>query len=197
MENPVENKIRQAVDLARQGRVEEAIPLLEDVINEYPDYAPAYGILGSIYVEIGYPESAIELLEQAKELEPNDFKARYWLGCALGRAFQLEEGISELKAADRLKPNDDEILRNIGWMTCMSGDAEEGRKILLRSIEIDPTNALTYNDMAASYMYTNDKDFKKAEEWLKEALSIEPQHPFIRNTWENLQDMMDTSEVMS
>jgi len=192
MENPMEEKTRQAVDLAGQGRVEGAIQLLKDVINEYPDYAPAYSILGSIYVEIGHSELAIEPLERAKELEPDDFKVRYWLGCALGRAFRLEEGISELKAADRLEPNDDEILRNIGWMTCMSGDVEEGRKILLHSLEIDPTNALTYNDMGASHIYTNDKDLEKAEEWLKKALSIDPQNPFIRHTWANLQDMIDS-----
>ncbi len=71
-----------------------------------------------------------------------------------------------------------EIIRNIGWMKCMSGKVKEGRSCLRQSIKLDPKNGLAYNDLGASYMFTQDLNLQLAERWLKKALELEPNNAF-------------------
>ncbi len=69
----------------------------------------------------------------------------------------------------------------------MSGQVEKGREVLQRALKINPQNPLIYNDLAASYLYTNDSDLDKAQDFCLRALEIAPSHPFLLQTWRNIQ----------
>ena len=71
----------------------------------------------------------------------------------------------------------------------MSGRVREGRKLLRKSIELDPKNSLAYNDLGVSYMFTNDMKLHLAEWWLRKALELDPTNKFILNTWSSFEEV--------
>jgi len=186
--------MQQSLDLARRGDLFRAIQQAEELTKRYPEYVPAQCLLGDLYLRIGSPMLAIEPLEKAIHTSPEYALPQYLLGCALGRLAKFERALHHLFIADRLKPNDPEILRNIGWMKCMSGEVKEGRSYLRQSIKLDPENGLAYNDLGASYMFTQDLNPRLAERWLKKALQVEPDNPFIQDTWQSFQELLSDSD---
>jgi Flp pilus assembly protein TadD len=189
----VETVMRQALDLADCGDLLGGIEKLEELTKQYSNYVPAQCFLGDLYLQIGSPMLAIEPLEKAVHASPEVPLSQYLLGCALGRLGKFERALHHLYTADRLRPNDPEILRNIGWMKCMSGDVKDGRTYLRRSIKLDPKNGLAYNDLGASYMFTRDFNARLAERWLKKALQTEPNNAFIQSTWKSFQELLSES----
>jgi len=182
--------LQKAEDEIHAGNLPEAMGTLKEAAKLFPESWQTRLLAGKILIEIGLSENAVAPLKRAKEINPDNFEIRYRLGYAFGRAFALREGVAELEAAEAMKPDDDEVLRNLGWMRCMSGEVAKGRETLHRSLKIDPNNALTYNDLAASYLYTNDQDLDKAQDFCLRALEIEPGHSFFLETWRNIQERL-------
>jgi Flp pilus assembly protein TadD len=186
--------LHKAKDEARAGKVKEALDTLKEASKLFPQSWQVLLMAGQILVEIGQSQVAVSPLKKAKQINPDNFEVRYMLGYALGRAFALREGVAELEAAEAMNPNDDEVLRNLGWMRCMSGEVEKGRETLHRALKIDPQNAFIYNDLAASYLYTDDQDLEKAQDFCLQALELEPSHPFFLETWRNIQERLNNEE---
>ena len=74
-------------------------------------------------------------------------------------------------------------------MKCMSGDVDDGRKLLRQSIKLDPKNSLAYNDLGVSYMFTNDMRLDEAERWLRKALTLDPENASIQSTWASFEEL--------
>lgn len=189
MDEVTQQTIAQAIELAENGEIREAIELLYEVIDRYPDFENGYEMIGEYYLLNAQPEMAIRPLEIALEMNQENFIAHFLLGCAYGRTLLFDEALEELNIAREMQPKDPEVLRNLGWITCMSGDLKQGRQILLEAMKIAPQNGLIYNDMAASYMFTKSRDLEQAKYWLELALQVEPDEPFIRQTYQAFTDM--------
>lgn len=186
--------LQKAKDFALAGKVQEALDTLKEGAKLIPQSWQILLTAGQILTEVGHSEVAVSPLKKAREINPGNFAIRFALGNALGRAFALREGVAELEVAEKMQPNDDEVLRNLGWMRCLSGEVEKGRATLHRALKIDPQNALIYNDLAASYLYTNDIDLDKAQDFCLHALEIAPGHPFFLQTWQNIQERLDEED---
>lgn len=119
----------------------------------------------------------------------------YLLGCAYGRCMKFVFAIKHLNIANKLNPNNAEVIRNIGWIRCMQEKKDHGRKLLERSITLDPTNALAYNDLGASYMF--DENFEEAQKWIKKASEMDPQDDFICNTAEKLDELIAHKKILN
>jgi tetratricopeptide (TPR) repeat protein len=57
---------------------DEGILKLEKVIAKSPDYFPARLALGKAYFELGYYSKAVEHIEKAIMIEPDNKEAKYW-----------------------------------------------------------------------------------------------------------------------
>lgn len=169
--------------LAEQGEIRDAIELLYEIIDRYPEYDHGFELIGDYYLRNSQPELAMRPLEIALEINQENFMAHFLLGCAYGRMLRFDEALEELFIARELQPEDEEVLRNIGWVTCMAGDLETGRHYLLQALNMNPGNGLIYNDLAASYMFSNHRNLNRAKYWLEKATQIEPEEPFIKETY--------------
>ncbi len=58
------------VVLGTQSNGDEIV-FLEDLIRNYPDYIPAYNILADIYETRGNSNAKTDILNRAKEINPN------------------------------------------------------------------------------------------------------------------------------
>ena len=66
--------------LFRQGRLEEALPLLEQAVQAVPGSARAHTELGRVLLHLGKREAAAGSLEKAVQLDPGSPAARLLLG---------------------------------------------------------------------------------------------------------------------
>ncbi|GEM_PF-2336272 len=125
--------------------------------------------------------------------ENNPWYDHFLLGCAYGRTMKLKRAIKHLQVADKLSPNNTEVLRNLGWIHCMLGGTGVGRNLLHKAIELDPHNALAYNDLGASLMFEG--YVEEANVWISKALEIDPEDEFIRATAEKLEEFMTLQKL--
>ena len=134
-----------------------------------------------------------DLIRQLKQSFNNLDKDYLWfdyylLGCAYAKAMKFKPAVYYLNLADQINPENTEILRNLGWVKCMQEKKEIGRTLLRKAIELDPKNALAYNDLGASYMFDN--NLKNAEYWIKQARQLDPFDSFIAETEDKLNDLL-------
>ncbi|MCA9655055.1 MAG: tetratricopeptide repeat protein [Myxococcales bacterium] len=56
-----------AMELRKQGQVEEAEQVFRALVADHPGYVPTYLMLGNLLVELGRPEAAAEVLDRGIE----------------------------------------------------------------------------------------------------------------------------------
>lgn len=124
---------------------------LRRLIKLKPDYAHAYNALGYTLADrtSRIPE-AIELLEKALKLEPDDPFILDSMGWALFKAKRYGEAVDYLRRAYAAKP-DPEIAAHYGEALWMKGDKEEARKVWKSGLKTYPDNE-TLRDVASRLM---------------------------------------------
>jgi arylsulfatase A-like enzyme/Tfp pilus assembly protein PilF len=89
---------RALVDSENQNYA-EAVPILEDVLQQEPNTSIAYMQLGRAYVALKQYEKAIPPLRHVVETAPDNSLAHYELGCALVKTGQWNEATPQFEAA--------------------------------------------------------------------------------------------------
>lgn len=95
-------------------RVEEAVPLLEEAADQYPDNDDIQSLLLNAYNAAGETESAIEAYRQQVERDPDNPVYRYNLGSLLLNEDRYEEAMEHLEQAVELEPQNANAQYNYG-----------------------------------------------------------------------------------
>ncbi len=102
-----------------------------------------------IYIEQGENDKAIEAIENAKLLSPNDFNllvSEANIMYKIGNKVKYKELIAQ---ALEINPSDVDLLFNLGVVAADEGDFETARKYYDMAIETDPTYTKAKMNMAA------------------------------------------------
>lgn len=156
-------------------RYEAAGPILKGLIAENDSLSDAYLLLATSYLKQDKSDSAVAALIKAAPLVDN----KDALFFQIGRIYQSEKKYDEakeyyLKARDE---NPDETGYRIALAEVLdtTGEFERAEKILLDVIHKQPGNPVALNNLG--YMYAcRGIHLKKAEDFLKRALSIDPEN---------------------
>jgi predicted Zn-dependent protease len=79
--------------------IEEAVPILEEVLKQEPHTMSAYLQLGRVYVALKEYQKAIAPLQHMVEATPDNSLAHYELGCALVKTGHWNEAVPQFEAA--------------------------------------------------------------------------------------------------
>ncbi len=113
---------------------------LRRLIKLKPDYAHAYNALGYTLADrTNRIQEAIELLDKALKLEPDDPFIQDSMGWALFKAKRYSEAVDYLRRAFGAKP-DPEITAHYGEALWMKGDREEARRVWKSGLQTHPDN---------------------------------------------------------
>jgi predicted Zn-dependent protease len=113
---------------------------LRRLIKLKPDYAHAYNALGYTLADrTPRIKEAIELLEKALKLEPDDPFIQDSMGWALVKAKRYGEAVDYLRRAHAAKA-DPEIAAHLGEALWLKGEKEEARRIWNGSLKNHPDN---------------------------------------------------------
>lgn len=107
------------------GRIKEGIQKIQRAIRLCP-FPPSWylTVLGVGFHLDGDNESAVSILEQAVEREPNSHFPRVWLACTLVEMGRLDDARETCKAALTIEPN----FSTTGWAESYMSDSHAGVK---------------------------------------------------------------------
>jgi SAM-dependent methyltransferase len=97
--------LKQANQLKRAGKLDEAIALYHQVIEINPNFAWAYNNLGDALVKQGKLDEAVAFYYQSFKINPNSSWLLYRLGQTLAKQGDLEPAVEYLQKAIDIKPD--------------------------------------------------------------------------------------------
>ena len=170
-----------AVALTEAGRVDEAIPHLEQALKLRPGDATAECNLGDDLTRTGRPEDAIPHLERALQLQPGYAEAHNNLGSALMAAGRPAEGMAQFEQALRTRPDYALAERNLGLALAGAGRTAEALPHFERAVKLKPDYAEAELDWAIALLLTN--RFPEAVSHFEKSIALAPNSADSRNTY--------------
>lgn len=142
MPPPSSNDIlRQAADLHRQGRLDEARRLYAQVLAREPDHVEALHLAGAAAAQQGKPAEGIRLLTRAARLDPRNAVVQLNLALTLSAAGQADAALRAIEAALAPGPVEPIALRVRGDLLQAAGRLESALQSYARAAELTPQEA--------------------------------------------------------
>ena len=141
----------------RTGDLDPVIEDMADLVQEQPS-AQAYKLLGKAHLGKGDAGSALEALQQAVGLVPNDPDGRYSLGLALTANKMRAEAQRQFEAALALSPGYIEPLTQIALIAVNEQKAAEVIERIQKHIEIVPSSGAHYYLLGSTHLAMRNTD---------------------------------------
>ena len=164
-ENNADKKI--IFELLQSGQINQAKPLLEQLLVSSPTDTDALYNLGMIYSDQGQIPQAIELLIKATNEDPEHAHSLVALGIAYLREKQSDQAESTLKKAHSLNSDDPYTLRTLAAIYMNRQEHAPAISMLRHSLSILPNDTISLLNLAATLLKTTrEKDATEADEIL-------------------------------
>jgi TolB-like protein/Tfp pilus assembly protein PilF len=159
-----------------------AADLLAQAIGRDPNFFAAHVLLAQAHDNIyffGVDHTAERLklaeaaVAAALRLRPDAGESHLARAQHLYNAYlKYDEALAELEVARHTLPNEARIIALIGYIKARQGKAEESQRYLQRSLELDPRNLQTLQQLALSY--SGSRRYAKEAVTLDRGLLIQP-----------------------
>jgi len=161
--------------LAREGKAGPASEIMASAVAHFPRSVTTRVEAGSIELESGNPERALEKQQQAASLHPKSPGVLLLLGRIRLTQRRYPEAIATLEQAAKLAPADAGIHFYAGqaWMKTEQG-TEKAIEHFKRSLELDANRASTYYWLGSLYFH-RDHDYRVAVQYLEQAVDRAPE----------------------
>jgi len=178
--NPMffDDRLNLAFVLLKQGKVNEAIECLNEVIKLKPDSAKAakaHYFLATAYGMDKKYDDAIKAITSTLTLDPNYPDARKTMGALLLAAGKLNEAIPYLNEVLQSDANQVEIYENLGLAYHQLGKFKQAIQVWTKVIELKPDNASVLNNLAWLWAAADDasiQDVTRAVEYAQRACKL-------------------------
>ena len=161
----------KAMDLRKQGKLQESKNELLEALKIYPRLLRALTWLAAMYGHEGSPGISVGILTLATRLYPEDSGAHFNLAIAYGAMGNAEE-IPEYRRALEIDP--DLAVAYINWGATLyeKGQYQEAIKIYREGIKVDPVLASLHYSLALALEH--EKQTAEAEAEMALAKKIDP-----------------------
>jgi cytochrome c-type biogenesis protein CcmH/NrfG len=133
----VRARLVQASVLERQGRIDEAVRLLQEVVQEQPREVSAWVMLGQMHAQQKQPDLAEQALVQAVAVDPGSVEGWFQLGVARWAAGKKAEAAEAFRNATRLKPDRTRAHHFLG-LCLKDSDRDGARQAFLAALRCQP-----------------------------------------------------------
>ncbi len=177
----LDKDLHTATDLFQNGRVDDAIALLNRVIERRPDTADAYISLAHAYYERGQVKDAIDTLEKALRNGAPDRDIRIRLGIYLAEGGG--DSARAIQVLEHSATTDVEALNGLGIAYVDAGRYADAERTFNRVLALDPTNGIACWNLAVNSLKAADEPklasqradrLKTAETFAVQAVSNDP-----------------------
>ncbi len=176
---PLQRKLDQAIILYDNGRIDEGIALLEEIIHEKKDMVPAYLTLDTLYKTKGMPGKSFEIMEKGFRYNPENYDIVSSYGMLLIEAGELDKGIEMFQKALGMVDFDPVAWNYLGLAHWKKGEEQKAFEYYKRALAVDDTFAMTYANLGGLYFskFSRSKkksDYLQAMEYFKKAIEFDP-----------------------
>jgi tetratricopeptide (TPR) repeat protein len=152
--------------------------IIRGLIAAYPEKAGLYRMLSSLCRKQDDNAGALEALEKAVKLFPDDYKTRFALGVVYSDLGRSRDSIAVMQQLLQENPDDATVLNFIGYTYVEEGvQLDDARKLLEKAIAIKPDSGYILDSLG--WLCHAEGNYVKALEYLKKALQAVPDDPVI------------------
>jgi len=132
-------------------QTDQGVQLLEEALRLQPNHAEALALKGVSRMQAEDWKSAVELLNQARNADPNLQMTYYNLAHSYRKLGNLQEAETAVKKAIALNDKDFQSHAELSYIYGQSKKVKEGIEEMLKAIEINPYFLKGYLVLAALY----------------------------------------------
>lgn len=155
--HPMSSYLHGRVELD-SGNVNEAIQYFQQVLADYPGYAPALTLMGVALIELDDMDQAEMSLSEAVARDPDNIKVRRLLAETRMRMGRSRAAIATLQAGLRNDSADASMITLLGRESLRIGKRDDGLRYLREALAEDPDNLRANLALAQAYLAEGETD---------------------------------------
>ncbi|WP_133511924.1 tetratricopeptide repeat protein [Candidatus Thiosymbion oneisti] len=173
-EHAVDAGVRVALVRAKQGEVERARELLQQLRDQWPEDAPMiYLVEGTVLIELDRPDAAMAVYDEALEAFPGDHDLLYARGLHASSLDRLDIMESDFKAILAEDPDSAETLNALGYSLADRTERfTEALSYIERALALKPDDPAILDSMGWVQFRLGNPE--QALEYLRKALALMP-----------------------
>lgn len=151
-DSEVAAKFARAVELQKQGALEEAAAVYRDVLKAKPDYAEVHANLGAVLARLGQYEESVKSYETALRFAPQFTPIWMNLGIAHYRAGQFARAVPALEKFLAAQPDNAQAQQLLGICLVEIGKEAEALPHLEPAVNAGSRDALVLFSLGSAYV---------------------------------------------
>ena len=179
-----ESKLQEGIELHRNGQLQQAELIYQQILQVNPENAEVLHLLGTIAHQVEKYDLSINLINQAIEIDPNQSSFFNNLGLTLQKRGRFEEAVQAYKQAIDLNSDSSESYYNLGITLNDQGKLEEAIQAYKNVLKINPNYLEACNSLGIAF-----KDLGRLEESVQayqDAIRINSNHGPTHNNLGNV-----------
>ncbi len=128
-----------AVRQQQAGNLSEAVALVQQILQEHPQHAPALNLLGVLYCQMQQLDAGIAAYRQAVQVHPGLASGHQNLALALHLVGRTEAAIAHMKQALQIEPKSAEGQAFLGKLLLAQNNWDEAVLRLQQAVWLRPT----------------------------------------------------------
>ncbi|WP_204153470.1 tetratricopeptide repeat protein [Leptolyngbya sp. CCY15150] len=173
--------IQQGFVHHQAGRLEQAAPFYQSILQQDPDHMEALQLLGTLVCQQQRYAEGADYLRRALALKPTYAEGYYNLGSALQNLEQSEEAIAAFQQAIALRPDYPEAHLNLGTIYKRRQQYAEAAEQFQAAIALRPDYAKAWRSLGSVLRIQN--RCEEAIPCYERALAIDPTYAHAYSSW--------------
>ena len=174
-----QDAVLHAANLLKQtDRLGEARSVVTEALDKDPKIVNFHILAASLDEESRRVDSAIETMERASKLFPEDEKVLYYLGSLYDKKGETDKSLKMMQAILEKNPDNVDALNYVGYtLTSQKTKLDDAERLLKRALQLRPDNGYV-QDSWGWYLFTRGK-VSEAVVQLEKAVKLKPDEPTI------------------
>jgi tetratricopeptide (TPR) repeat protein len=164
-----EDQFAPGMELAREGRLEEAAGVLEKVLEKNPRFAEAHVKLIAIYAQLKQPLKAEEHFQAAMRFNAQNPESYFYRGLVLASQERFVEAEASFRKVLEINPQNPSAQLNLGGMLEAQGKWVDAMAEYQKVLDKNPEDAEAHFSLGR--ILVNQEDYKQGVEHLLKSIN--------------------------
>lgn len=185
--------IERAYRLQQSGQASKAESLYRQVLHFDADHVIANNLMGLLCLQTKRFDDAVQFIEKALSIAPNDPQAQANLALALYALQRLDEAVVHFHKSLQLSPRSPRVYNNLGNVYFRLRRINDAIVCYRQALAIQPRYAEVHYNLGNALM--TGRRYAEALESLQQCLALQPDFPEGRRTLERVQQKMASERI--